>query len=239
MNCIIGREGNQPFVITDDFVSRRHAEFSYNENTGVMTLIDRSKPGVGTFVKMGNHFQQVYQCNVDANTVVRLGPYFIFKISQLFQRKPVNEDINKKPEEKKIDISRLREVAENYEETKLRLEQKQTNINSLRGLTLATTLAGAAIGAVIPKLLSNGQESEWYLSLIGPIIALALMAFLMVYCNQASKNIIREKNQNEKNYKLSFKCPNCGRSFVGKLYENLLAEGKCPKCNNQYYDSKI
>lgn len=239
MNYIIGREGNQPFVITDEFVSRQHAVFSYDENTGVMTLIDKSKPGVGTFVKMGNHFQQVYQCTVDANTVVRLGPYYVFKIAQLFQKRPESGNVNQTEKEKKEDISHLRDVAENYEETKLKLEQKQANINSLRGLTLATTLAGAAIGAIIPKLLSNGQESEWYLSLIGPVIALALMAFLMIYCNQASKNIIREKNQNEKKYKLSFKCPNCGRSFVGKLYENLIAEGKCPKCNIQYYDSKI
>ena len=56
---IIGREGNQPFTINDEYVSRQHAVFTYDERTGLMTLTDKSRPEVGTFVKMGNQFQQI------------------------------------------------------------------------------------------------------------------------------------------------------------------------------------
>ena len=34
---IIGREGNQPFPIVDEYVSRQHALFTYDESTGIMT----------------------------------------------------------------------------------------------------------------------------------------------------------------------------------------------------------
>lgn len=236
---IIGREGNQPFAINDEYVSRQHAIFTYDEVTGVMTLTDRSRPEAGTFVKMGNQFQQISQCNVDATTDVRLGPSFIFRVGQLFQTpsKPKQPSTAPKPKQEKVDIAYLRRVAENYEATKLRLEQKQANINSLRTLSLVGSLAGGGISAIIPKMV--GEDVEWYILLIGPVIAVLFLVTLMLYCSKASKDVIVLKNKNEKNYKISFCCPKCHVPFAGKLYENILAEGKCPKCKVEFYDSKI
>lgn len=236
---IIGREGNQPFTINDEYVSRQHAVFTYDERTGLMTLTDKSRPEVGTFVKMGNQFQQISQCNVDATTDIRLGPYFTFRVGQLFQApsKPKQSNQTQKPKQEKVDITYLRKVAENYEAIKLQLEQKQANVNSLRTLSLVGSLAGGGISAIIPKMV--GEDVEWYILLIGPIIAVLFLVVLMLYCSKASKDIILKKNKNEKNYKISFCCPKCHVPFAGKLYENILAEGKCPKCKVEFYDSKI
>lgn len=239
---IIGREGNQPFAIDDEYVSRQHAIFTYNETTGIMTLIDRSRPEIGTFVKMGNQFQQISQCNVGATTEVRLGPYYTFKVGKLFQSpsRPKQPAVPQKTKIEKIDIAYLRKVAENYESTKIALEQKQANINSLRTLSLVGSLAGGGISAIIPKILeSEGEGVAWYIFLIGPIIAVLFLFSLMMYCSKASRDVIVKKNRNEKNYKISFCCPKCHASFSGKLYENVLAEGKCPKCKVEFYDSKI
>lgn len=238
---IIGREGNQPFLINDEFVSRQHALFTYDESTGRMTITDRSRPGVGTFVRMGNQFQQVTHCNVDPTTDVRLGPYFTFRIGQLFQ--PVNTGGGENRDKKKpqnADIAYLRNVAENYETTKMKLEEKQANINSVRGLSLVASIAGGGITALLPTMLSDGgQPVEWYYYLLGPLVAVLLLGGLMLYCNRASKKIIAEKNRNDKTYKISFCCPACHVPFAGKLYENILAESKCPKCKTEFYDSKI
>ena len=84
-----------------------------------------------------------------------------------------------------------------------------------------------------------GEDVEWYVLLIGPIIAVVFLVALMVYCSKASKDVIVKKNKNEKNYKITFCCPKCHVPFAGKLYENILAEGKCPKCKAEFYDSKI
>ena len=65
---VIGRAGNQPFIIKDEYVSREHAIFTYDETTGLMTLTDNSRAEAGTFVRMGNQFIRISQCNVDATT---------------------------------------------------------------------------------------------------------------------------------------------------------------------------
>ena len=237
---IIGREGNQPFVINDAYVSRQHAIFTYDETTGIMTLIDKSRPEVGTFIRMGNHFQQIGQCNVDATTDVRLGPYFTFRIGQLFQSSISNQPSKpKKPKEEKVDIAYLRKVAESYEITKLKLEQKQANINSLRTLSLVGSLAAGAISPIITNMVGKDVEMPIYFHLIGPGIAVLFLISLMMYCSKASKDVILKKSKNDKTYKISFCCPKCHVPFAGKLYENILAEGKCPKCKTIFYDSKI
>lgn len=234
---IIGREGNQPFVITDGYVSRIHAIFSYEETTGVMTLTSKSKQG--TYVRMGNNFQRIEQCFVDATTVVRLGPYFTFSIGQLFQAaaKPKQQSVQRQPQKEKVDIAYLRKVAENYEGTKLKLEQKQANINSLRTLSLVGSIAGGGITTILPKMFGT-DDMVYYL--IGPVIAVIFMVSLMIYCSKANKDVIVMKSKNEKNYKIAYCCPNpkCHASLAGRLYENILAEGKCPKCKTEYYDSK-
>lgn len=232
---IIGREGNQPFAINDEYVSRQHAIFTYDEKRGVMTLTDNSRPEIGTFVRMGNQYQQINQCNVDATTSVRLGPYFTFSIRQLFQKQPVSPP---KPQQK-IDIAYLRKVAENYEENRIRLDQKQASINSLRSLSLIGTVAGGAVSAAIPNMMGKDVELPFIVYLIGPFIAVIFLILLMLYCSKSSKDIIVNKNKNEKNYKISFCCPKCHVPFAGKLYENILAEGKCPKCKAEFYDSEI
>lgn len=234
----IGREGNQPFAINDEYVSRKHAKFEYDESSGCMTLTDLSKPEVGTFVKMGNQFQQISKCFVDVTTDIRLGPYYTFRVGQLFQSPPTSDQISNPPNPKKQknDIAYLRKVAEDYEETKLKLDQKQANINSIRTLSLVGSIAGGGITTILPKMFGT-DDLTYYL--IGPIIAVIFMVSLMLYCSKASKDIIIRKNKNEKNYKISFCCPKCHLSFAGKLYENIFAEGKCPRCKAEYYDSKI
>ena len=228
---IIGKEGNQPFLINDEYVSRHHATFFLDESTGIMTLTD-NKSRNGTYINMGGHFQQISQCNVDATTIVRLGPFFSFKIGKLLQMAPAPPP-PAPPKEEKVNIAYLRKVAENYEDTKIRLEQKQANINSLRSLSLVGTLAAGGISAIIPKAF--GSE-DWYLYVLGPAFAVAFLISLMAYCSKASKDVITQKNRNEKQYKLSFCCPKCHLPYTGKLYENILAEGKCPRCKTKFYD---
>lgn len=230
---VIGREGNQPFAINDDYVSRQHAIFTYDETTGVMTITDKSRPEVGTFVRMGNQFQQISQCRVDVSTDVRLGPYFIFNIKQLFQTSRIQQPTPKP--KVKADIAYLRKVTQKYEETKVNLEQKQASVNSLRTMSII----GSAAGGTITTILSQMLEHPIYACLGGLSISVLFLVSLMLYCSKKSKEIIIKKNMNEKSYKISFCCPKCHIPFAGKLYENILAEGKCPKCKAEFYDSNL
>lgn len=233
LQILIGKEGNQPFPISDDYVSRQHCVFVYDDTTGRMTLTDKSTNG--TFIHMGNAYQQVKQCYVDMSTIVRLGPRFVFSISQLFQKDQKPRQTSK-PKPQRENIAYLRTVSEQYEETKLKLDQKQANINSLRSLSLTATIAGGAVSTVIPNLFGvDGTMAK----LIGPCIAVVLLVALSVYCSRAGKAVIRERSRNEKDYKMRFCCPKCHTSFANKLYENILAEGKCPKCRTEFFDTTV
>ena len=228
---IIGREGNQPFNITDEYVSRRHAIFTYDERTKAMTLTSLSAQG--TYVRMGSQYQQISQCAVDATTDVRLGPYFVFRIGQLFQ-KPPSPQPQPHPSNR-ADITPLRRIAEEYERTKIEIEQKQSNINSMRSLTIVFSMVGGLVSAALPMMGHNSSMKQFVW--IGPLVAIFLAVSASLYCAKASKKIIVKKNANEKNYKIMFSCPQCHMPFVGKLYENILAEGKCPKCKTEFYDT--
>lgn len=253
---VIGKLGQQPFGINDEYVSRQHAILSWDDQTGVMTLTNQSRNG--TFIQMGNQFQQIDQCMVDRNTNVRLGPFFTFRIGQLFAtpvkpNSPVQQGAaglmggnaavsggsgngGQKAQPKRADIAHLRHVAENYEQTKLQLDQKQSNINSLRTMSLVGSLAG---GLVSGLLTANGDDSMKAYTWIGPAIAVILLIALTIYCASASKQIIKKKSENEKKYKIMFCCPVCHVPFAGRLYENILAESKCPKCKAEFFDSGI
>jgi len=229
---IIGREGNQPFVISHngegEYVSRQNAEFTYDEATGIMTLNDLTKdPQKGTYIK-GNDGQWVRiiaPTRVYPTTDVRLGPYYTFRIGQLFSPGQNN---------KKVDISHLRQIAENYETTKLKLDQKSQSINNLRMTSMICSVAG---GAISTALTSSGDNKLFVL--IGPIIAITVMVSLLIYCGKASKKVVTDRAKNEKEYKLKFCCPVDHYFFGGQIYENILAAGKCPKCKTEFYDSEI
>lgn len=239
---IIGREGNQPFAINDEYVSRQHAIFTYDERTGLMTLTDKSRPEVGTFIRMGNQFQQISQCNVDATTDIRLGPFFTFRVGQLFQSSstPSKPSTPPKPKQEKVDIAYLRKVAENYEDTKMKLEQKQTSVNNLRTLSLVGSLSGGTISTILSVMLGEHDQNMKIMALvIGLSVSIIFLVSLMIYCSKKTKEVVVKKSKNDKNYKISFCCPKCHVPFAGKLYENILAEGKCPKCKIEFYDSKI
>ncbi len=234
---LIGKKGNQPFPIQDEYVSREHAVFTFDELTGTMTLTNKSRNC--TYVQMGGQFQQIETCYVDANTIVRLGPYFTFQIRQLFQKKVVTdkrEGMPPPPPPKiRKDISHLRTIAENYEHTKLEIEQKQSSNTGLKSMVLAGGMAGSAFTAVLPKILGTA----WYYGAIGPVLGVIFVVYVIIHCGKVSKDLILKKNDNEKKYKIMFCCPNCHISFVGKLYENILAEGKCRVCKTEFYDSKL
>lgn len=241
MELIIGKAGNQPFSIVDEYVSRQHARFSYNEVTKEMILTDTSTNG--TFVKVGNVFQQISTCRVNVNTEVRLGLHFVFRIGQLFaqpggrkqqpKQQPMQGGQQEKP--KKVDIAFLRKVAEQYETNKLAIEKKQNTLNSVRSLTLVGTVLGGAISGLLPFMGGDAKTLWW----IAPAVTITFLGSLVFYLNKAGGSLVEKRSRNEKDYKIRYCCPNCHLPLAGKLYENILAEGKCGKCKTEYYDSNI
>lgn len=230
---IIGRLGTQPFSIKDDTVSREHARL-YFDRANHMMIIENISKNSNTFIRQkGGAFVQVMsRCNIDPSTEIRLGPRYIVRASQL-----INEvKTPPPPPTKKVDIAFLRRVAEHYEAEKLRLDQKNVRYNNLRSLFMVIGLLGTFAGATATVVLGKDDPVPGII-ITGAILAIAIILWL--YIDNASKSVIPEKNKNEKDYKIKYCCPICHSSLAGRLYENILASGKCPNCKTEFYDSQI
>lgn len=255
---IIGKTGNQPFALNDPKVSRQHARLVIADD-GRLQLIDTGSTN-GTFIYNGQQFvritpQQFYP--VAPDTMIQLGPETRFHVRKLLggqgvAQQPVarpggnavtaaggaggvqrGQQQPPKPQPKKCDIGYLRKISDDYNEKKMEFQAKQGSINSMRSLTLVASLVATGVGGILGDTL--GDKTLGWVCGLG--VALLIIIVLMSVINHKNKQLIRQQNDNEKNYKLKYCCPECGISFYGKMYENILAERRCPRCKAEYYES--
>lgn len=222
MDIKIGKAGNQPFPLTESSISRNHASFHLNEQTGKMTLRDENSTN-GTYIKAKDGtFKRLYgETVVGLNTVVRLGAKHSFVIKDLIKQTPP-------PPPPAEDISKLRTVYEAYNSNKMELEAKSSNIMMLR---IASMSLSAIVVNLITLIIPQGvldQTTKLVIQAIGTVLALIVSSLLV---DMKNKDLIRRKDQNERYFRKNYCCPQCGFHFGARIYENILAEGRCPNNN--------
>lgn len=218
MDIIIGKQGNQPFKLTESSISRQHALFHLDEATGKMSLRDsNSTNGTWILAKDGKFKRLVGEASVGLNTLVRLGAAFTFRIKDLLP--VVNND-------DPVDISKLKLVYENYNQNRMSLEAKTSNIMMWRMASLSLGgIFAVMISLILPKEVAGNEAISAIIKISGSILAIGISWFIV---DIKSKGLIQKKDQNERYFKKNYCCPKCGFHFGLKLYENILAEGKCP-----------
>lgn len=237
---IIGRRGSQPFALQDPKVSGNHAVLIVHDN-GQLEIVDTDSTN-GTYLYNGQQFVRLAprkRYAVTGDSMLQLGPDTRFHVRRLLPATPSgakeqhDAGLNggaSKPKPKKVDISRLRDISEKYTEEKMRLQAKLANINSLRSLTFLVSLVAGGGGGLLADELGFGAENKVAAWGLGIALTAVMMVGLMMVLSKLNKKILREQTDNEKIYAKSYVCPECGLSFKGKLYENVLAERRCPRC---------
>ncbi len=217
MEIIIGKQGTQPFPLTEPSISRRHATLTVDEYTGSIRLRDNdSTNGTWILCKDGRFKKLVGEAPVSTETTIRLGAKVTVKIKEFLKKK----------EEPPVDISKLRTVYDIYNENKLKLEAQSSNIMMWRmvSLSLGSILAlGANI--IIPKDFMGDETVANIIKLVITVFSLGIAWFIVDFKN---KGLIRKKSENEAYLKKWYVCPSCGFHFGPKVFTNLLAEGRCP-----------
>ena len=223
MDILIGKLGNQPFQLTEPSISREHAFFHLDEKTGKMTLKDNnSTNGTWIMTTNGGFKRLVGEAVVGPNTLVRLGAQYTFRIKDLIVKK---QPLQPKPEET-VDISELRDIYETYNRNKMSLEAKTSNIMMMRMASLSLgSLFAIVLSMLLPKDFAGDTTASAAIKVAGSIIAIG---FSWIIVDIKNKNLIKRKDQNERYFRKKYCCPKCGYHFGTKLYENSLAEGKCP-----------
>lgn len=249
---LIGKEGNQPFAIGDPNVSRQHAYLLIDEQSGMMQLVDNHSTN-GTFVHNGQSFIRLFPgqpVNVSFNTMIQLGPNTRFHIRRLFQSahptanpatggQAAQQQPPKKAEPKRVDIKHLHQISQHYNDESLEINSQTQKYNGLRACTFIVGTISTFGGKILAANLYGDDANEAVSWVIGVIIGVALITSLLWFINTNNEKLLKRKADNEHDYAVKYCCPVCHLSFKGKFYENILAEGSCPKCKTIYFDSTI
>lgn len=229
MDILIGRSGTQPFPLTEESISKQHALFKMEEQSGVMTLRDNNSTN-GTYVKtQDGSFKRINgTIKVGLGTVVRVGAVQAFTIKDLLKSpKPAT------PKEQPVNINKLRNVYETYNSNKMSLESQTSNIMMLRlGAMSVSGILVNVIAMILPQDMFEeeimNQVAKGTIHVVGTILAL-MLAWIIVGIK--NKNLIRRKDMNDRYFKANYCCPKCGFHFGNHIYSNILAEGQCPNKN--------
>ena len=241
---LIGKEGNQPFSITEPTVSRKHANLIIYDD-GSMVVRDNNSAN-GTFVKLRDgSYRRIHECKVVKGMVLRLGPTFEVSVNNklLDTRNVTTEDSmkrvtssgNQTPQE--IDITALRYLSDHYNKQKLSLDQQNSTNGLLRMIIPMLTAAGAMLGLLITP--SDGTDDEMtsiMYKVIPSLVVIFCGALLFYYINKQSKKIITKRNELDLSFRRNYCCPNCHYSFGSQIYENILLSGNCPKCKGTFVE---
>lgn len=231
MDILIGKHGNQPFKLTEPSISREHALFHKDEVTGRMTLRDKnSTNGTWIMANDGRFKRLVGEAPVGPNTIVRLGAKHTFMIKELLAGGDGHGGYDAGGKKSvAVDISNLRAVYEKYQQDKMSLEAKTSNIMMWRMTSLSLgSIFAILLTMLVPKDFAGDTTVSSIIKIAGSVVAIGLSWLIVDIKN---KNLIRRKDENERNFRKKYCCPKCGYHFGTKLYENILAEGKCPNSN--------
>ena len=202
---IIGRNGDQPFKITAEGVSARHASLTIRDD-GRWVLKDLDSTN-GTYIR-DEHYQYVRIAVkiIDENTVIRLGNddsirSIQFMAVQLIKEKP--DDFSKE-----------------FEELRKNLESCIAKKNDMDKMVSRLSYAPLACSAIIGVVTMNMSISPWGLRCLF-IIPTLLSPLINNYGNKKKKELAKEIRNN-------FICPNPKCRYP--LSETEIRRGQCGKC---------
>ena len=212
MEIQIGREGNQPFQITDMEVSRKHAVLrSLPDET---YLLEDLGSTYGTFI----NDRKIIKAVVDANAEVRLGSQYILKISDLLA-----------PFEKEklliMHFDQLKKIYNDYTTEKINMQRNMAVKNFYRTLPSIVTMLLFGLTMVF-------NHSEW-VSAIKPFMGGLMIVFVgittfQVYKGQKEQPVKMEELN--KQFMIDYVCPEC-RNFLGYIpFESLVNKKQCSFC---------
>ena len=226
MEYIIGREGNQPYPITDKTVSRHHCSLTPCGD-GSYLLKHLSATG-DTYV----NGRQVIRATVTENDTLQLGPQFTIKISQLLahQDKITGKNISGgQTEQMAYSIAHLEKIWDAYSEQKIKLQQETIQGQNYRMLL---PVASSVIVFLASFLLGEGLPAR-----LLQVVILAGGSF-WIYKTVSNKQQQSPEKQDKLNqqFMIDYVCPKC-KNFLGYVpYRNLKNKGTCNYCKTKWID---
>ena len=241
MEIIIGRKGNQKTPINDPTVIREHCKVTMNGD-GSFTIENLSAYGT----KVDG--RDIIRSSANLNSRIQLGNSFSATLVELIgnpaatQRNAGNQnastsqsDTNSfnnqsqpKPKEEvqTFNISHLKKVWEDYNNTNIAMAEKQ------RSITLTRTGLGIFTMCAMPTI--------FFLGPIGYILtAIGVIGNIYSFTGMKNAESPAERQHRQDAFDDAWVCPNpkCGHSLMAKNYKLLVRNFQaCPYCKSKYVE---
>lgn len=219
MEIIVGKQGQQPFVITDPKVSRKHVKITSLAN-GNYQLEDLGSSN-GTFV----NGLRIIKKEVTGDTIVQLGGSFSFKVNAAFTETPPTEQ-PKADEELLRQFARLEAVYNKYMEDKIALQKENAQKGFMRMVPMSIMgIVGIVIGCV-PQL------GDFRLVISSVVVIVSGILLMKAYHSQS--NLPEKMETLNRQFQIDYVCPKC-KCFLGFTpFEGLRNREICPMCKTKF-----
>ena len=237
MEIIIGRQGNQKTSITDMTVSRKHCKVTDNDD-GTYTIENLSPSGT----KVDG--VEIIRTTAKPNSRIQLGQSFSATLVKLIGVPAISPSINqsfstakssdsnglknqnRESAVKTYNISHLRQVWDNFNNTNLEKAASQRRINLVRtGLGIFTMCA-------MPTIFLFGP--------IGYVLTgIGILGNIYSFAGMKNAETETERQRRQEEFDDAWVCPNpeCGRSLLAKNYKMLVKNHQsCPYCKCKYVE---
>lgn len=208
---VVGREGNQPFTITEECVSRQHLQVTVPDQMNGIWIVQDLGSSNGTFIQKedGSFEQMTGMCQCTWDTVVRMGPDNMhgrtFWLCQLVQTDPNDFSMQFAKLNRMLDQS---------------AQEKQDWIDEQERIKRRSAIIKAVVTGVVSLGLCFLLPEGWGMARFAlmPVVAVIIPTFFMGKIKPAPM----------KDYKAFLRCPNgkCDRP----LSEHDIRRGQCPAC---------
>lgn len=236
MEIIIGRQGTQKTPITDPTVSRKHCKVTDNGD-GTYTIENLSPSGT----KVDG--VDILRTTVKPNSRIQLGQSYSATLVELIGIPQEKTESNKQsarinhseqaspssksqPDVKTFNISHLRKVWEDYNNTNLEMAESQRKTNLVRtGLGIFTMCA-------MPTIFFFGP--------VGYVLTgIGVLGNIYSFVGMKNAETAEERQRRQDAFDDAWVCPNpdCGHSLLAKNYKLLVRNHQsCPYCKCRYVE---
>ena len=218
---IIGRKGNQSFAITEKSVSGKHIKATLLAD-GNIEIEDLDSTN-GTFVDG----QRIVKKVVSQDQMVMLGGTYQIRIGDALGLATQSTTTHQQNTTNSADFARLKLIYEDYEATKIKLQQENAKKQFMRSLPGVASTVLFALTFLIGDSV-NSIKPFMGIIMIGGIAISSWMAF------RGQQSMPVKMEELNKKFMVDYVCPKC-KNFLGFLpYDNLKNRGVCSFCKTKW-----
>lgn len=231
MAIIVGKQGEQPFSITDQHVSRKHLKLTPLEDGNV--LVEDLSSANGTYIDG----VQIRKMKVSPDTIVRMGSSFTFRVSDAFRPAvpptppvpptPVPPSPGPGPTPvKTVSIDHLQYVWNKHQQDVINLQKRNASNNFLSMLPMFILAGLGYLVSCLPDL------AEFRLALTVAGFGLGCIIKWISYKSTTNQPQQMAKLNNQ--FQIDYVCPKCKR-FLGFIpFEGIKNQKQCPCCKTKW-----